>query len=407
MSETEIPTETNYVPMADSFAAEEPKKKEYNAEQDGLKAAAAEVVEARESNAPPQTDKTRVYQNLATGEQLPEHLTVTPERAGRDVKMMREWEAQTEQPQRDLAQLQNVADNMRQAFPNKELPPTFVQDLQQYSEQAKQQQSSPEPQPQASEQVQPQPAEQPALPDIDPEIAQALQNPKIRSALEAEVMAAENARQQYAQGVRQAAQLSAASLLASFPEIANVPSDQLQTAISVIAASNPQRAQAIMAHLQRTQQLFNASVAAQQAQQQLQAQRIQEYARAEDARFEQTIANESQETKRAVLDNGARVLRQYYDVDAKAFAEAIQNTPALRSAPVQRMLFDLIKTKVAQENIPSKLDRSVPPVQRPGVSQPRGDDSGVTAAMKAFKADPSPKSAAALLMARRAANSRR
>jgi hypothetical protein len=25
MSETEIPTETNYVPMADSFAAEEPK----------------------------------------------------------------------------------------------------------------------------------------------------------------------------------------------------------------------------------------------------------------------------------------------------------------------------------------------------------------------------------------------
>jgi hypothetical protein len=97
MSETEIPTETNYEPMPDSFTPEEPKKREYNAEQDGLREAAAEVVEQREAKAPPQTtDKARVYQNLATGEQLPEHLTVTPEKVGRDIKLMREWESATE-----------------------------------------------------------------------------------------------------------------------------------------------------------------------------------------------------------------------------------------------------------------------------------------------------------------------
>jgi hypothetical protein len=271
MSETEIPTETNYEPMPDSFTPEEPKKREYNAEQDGLREAAAEVVEQREAKAPPQTtDKTRVYQNLATGEQLPEHLTVTPEKAGRDIKLMREWESATEQPQRDLAQLQTVVDNMRQAFPNKELPPTFVQDLQQYAEQAQQQPVAQEPQPQVD---QLQAAEQPALPDgVDPEIAQALQNPKIRSALEAEVQSAEAARVQYANATRTAAQLAGASLLASFPELANVPTNHLQTAISVIAASNPERAAQINAALERTQALYNASVQAQNAQQQIAAQ---------------------------------------------------------------------------------------------------------------------------------------
>jgi hypothetical protein len=97
-------------------------QKTYNAEQDGLREAAAEVVEARESKSPPTTDKVRVYQNLHSGEQLPEHLTVTPERAGRDVKLMRQFEALGETAQPDLDKLQHVVDGMRQAFPNKELP---------------------------------------------------------------------------------------------------------------------------------------------------------------------------------------------------------------------------------------------------------------------------------------------
>src|SRR5262249_30599745 len=38
---------------------------------------------------------------------------------------------------------------------------------------------------------------------------------------------------------------TAASLLASFPELANVPTDQLQTAVNAIAQVSPQRAAAI------------------------------------------------------------------------------------------------------------------------------------------------------------------
>ena len=53
--------------------------------------------------------------------------------------------------------------------------------------------------------------------------------------------------------------------------------------------------------------------------------------------------------------------------------QAFQSSPALRSAEMQRMLFDLLKMKTAQESAAGKLDRSVPPVQRPGTAR---DSSG-------------------------------
>jgi hypothetical protein len=211
----------------------------------------------------------------------------------------------------------------------------------------------------------------------------------------------EAARQQYAQGARQAAAVAGAALLSSFPELARVPVDQLQTAIAAVAQVNPQRAQQMTAQLEQTQRLYGAMQQAVAAEQQIQGKRFQEYSKAQDARFEASIANESAETRRAVIDNGARILQQHYGIDAKAFAQAVQDTPALRSAEVQRMLFDLIKTKVAQEGIAEKKFTPVPPVQRPGVSQPRGADSGVEAAMRAFRQNPGPQTGALLLQARR------
>jgi hypothetical protein len=154
--------------------------------------------------------------------------------------------------------------------------------------------------------------------------------------------------------------------------------------------------------LGRTQALYSQAQAAQQAEQKIQAQRFEQYGRAEDSRFEQAIKNESIETRRAVTENGARILQQHYGVDVRAFAEAVSTNPALRAAETQKMMFDLIKTKLAQEAIPSKLDRLAPPVpQRPGVSQPPSSSDEVDSALRAFRDDPSPKSAARLLIARR------
>ena len=62
--------------------------------------------------------------------------------------------------------------------------------------------------------------------------------------------------------------------------------------LQAIAATNPARAAAIDAQLGRTQSLFNEFKNAQAAEQKIHAQRMQEYVRNEDARFEQHLANE-------------------------------------------------------------------------------------------------------------------
>jgi hypothetical protein len=158
-------------------------------------------------------------------------------------------------------------------------------------------------------------------------------------------------------------------LLASFPELANVPTNHLQTAISVIAASNPQRAAQINAALERTQALYNASVQAQNAQQQIAAQhaaleqqRVQHWVAQEDAKFTAAMAKENPETVKAVNEQGAKILVEDYGVDPRAFAQVLQSTPALRSAEVQRILYDAIRYRIAQRDLVNKLDRSTVPV---------------------------------------------
>jgi hypothetical protein len=373
----DTPAPTAYEPMADSYAAstEEPKKKTYDADQDGLHSAAKDLTQSRQPEPEPLERKYQWLSGEKAGEPIPENQTVSAERAARDVEMMRNYEASLQQtPQADVAA---AIDTARAYAAN---PPQAQPDQDQAQ------------------------AQQPTQPDgIDAEIAQALQNPKIRAALEAEVQAAEQARGQYAQAARAAAQITAASLLSNYPELASLTSEQIPHALAAISKVDPAKAQQIELQLGRVKPLHAASVEAEQAQQKIQAARFEQYAKAEDDRFEQAVASEPMETKRAVLENGKRVLAQYYDIDAKALAEAVQTNPALRSSSTQRMIFDLIKTKLAQESAASKVHRDVPPVQRPGVGRNHHANDEVDAAMAKFRANPSPKSAAALLIARRAA----
>ena len=393
--DTDAKPAVEYVPMADSFAQEEPKKK-YASDSDGLKEAAADLEEARTANAPqPQTGEdgilTRNYQFLTgerAGEAIPENQTITAERAARDVAMMREYEAALQQPQ--TADIAAAIDGVRNQYSTNPQP------------------QQPEAQAQTTEQ--PQQAQQPAqppLPDgVDPEIAAALQaSPKLRSAIEAELATVEQSRAQYAQSARAAAQITAAALLSNFPEIASLSAQEMPYALQAIAKTDPAKAQAIENQLGRVKSLYAASQEAERAQQQIQAARFQEYGRAEDKLFEAAIANESPETKRAVQIEGARILQQHYGVDVRALSQAVQTSPELRNSSTQRMLFDLIKTKLAQENIPTKLDRTPPPaVQRPGVARDYSvDDGAINSAMARFRSDPSVANASKLLLAKRAA----
>ena len=383
-----------YTPLP-TFAPEEPKKDTYSNDKDGLEAAASELSEARKNGQVPATEDTventidRGYRwEQGLGKEVEPHYTLDARRAAEDLTRVRQAEVEAASPPQEVTQ---AIDAVRDAFHN----PQAQHDPQVQAQAAETQQQS-----------QPQPAD-----GVDPELRAALENPKIRQALEAEVAQVEQARQVYATQSRQAAQISAASLLANFPELANVPTNQLQTAISVIAATNPQRAQAIQGHLQRTEALYNASVRAQQDQQQLQAQvqaqRVAEFVKSENEKFERdVIAKETPETLQRIKDNIFEIAQESYGLSKEDLAHAWQTQPVLRSAAFQAVFLDAAKFRLAQREAAAKLDRSVPPVMRPGVSQPHSGNDGVTHALNRFKSDPSVSNASKLLLARRAATRR-
>ena len=393
--DTDAKPAVEYVPMADSFAQEEPKKK-YASDSDGLKEAAADLEEARAAGTVKQAESEpleRHYQFLTgdrAGEAIPENQTISAERAARDVAMMREYEAAQQQPpQSDIAA---AIDDVRNQYSANPQPQAQTAEAQQTPEQ---------PQAQSTEQPQ-------AQPGIDPEVSAALNNPKIRAAISAEVEAAENARQQFAQSARTAAQVTAAALLSQHPEIASLSAAEIPHALAAISKVDPAKAATIQAQLGQVKALYDASQQAEQAQRQIQAQQIQAWVKNEDAKFERDVASkEDPATMKKIGENIFQIAQEAYGITKADFTHAWQTQPILRSSAFQSMMLDAAKFRLAQREVGSKLDRSAPPVQRPGVSQPRSDDGEVSAAMAKFRANPTPKSAADLLTAKRDAARRR
>jgi hypothetical protein len=91
-----------------------------------------------------------------------------------------------------------------------------------------------------------------------------------------------------------------------------------------------------------------------------------------------------------------------YGISKQELSALWQSQPLMRSSAMQLMMVDAARYRLAQKDIANARHNPLPPVQRPGVSQPinRGAEA-VSAALKTFNASPTPQSAAALLQARR------
>jgi hypothetical protein len=94
-------------------------------------------------------------------------------------------------------------------------------------------------------------------------------------------------------------------------------------------------------------------------------------------------------------------------VDPIEFLKAGNESKFLRSAAAQRILIDAARYRMVQSATKAVASRPVPPVQRPGTAQPHVNSGGqkLAALNNAFKSNPTLKSAAAALAARRAARS--
>jgi hypothetical protein len=390
--EASVQADQGFTPMSDAYAPPVPEPaKEYSSDMDGIKEVARDLEDERRRRRgqPDDAPIPRTYAHIGGdrhGEAAPENETITLERASDDLTRQRAFEQAAQQPMQ--AEVANAIDQARN---------TYAQ-LQQPTEA----QSQPQPeQPEAPAQQTQQPQHDQQQGDVHPDVLAALQNEHVRAALAKEIAQVEEARAQFATAARTAAQLSAAALFSNEPHLANLSAQELPHTLSAIAKVNPQKAMEIQAQLQRTQQLWQASEQAEAQRAAIQEQRVQQWAAQEDAKFEAEIAKENPATVKAVKEQGAKILTEDYNIDPAALGHLLKTTPALRSAEVSRIIYDAIRYRIAQRDVVNKVDRSAPPVQRPGVAAPHRNNDHIDAALKQFRSEPSVANAAKLLQARR------
>src|SRR5262249_49282561 len=202
----------------------------------------------------------------------------------------------------------------------------------------------------------------------------------------------------------EAAQIAAQSFVANFPELHGIAPEQLPAAMRVLQQTNPQRHAEAVQQLHRADAIGKRAIAAQQQQAQAQQAQLQQWVQQQDRIFEQSVKNESPETRKAVESNVLKIASEVYGVSGEELVHAWRTQPLMRSAAFQRMIYDAVKYNVAQQSASEKLHTPVPPVQRPGVSQPRmsSNDAGVEVARQKFLKDTNDvKAAAAYLTAKR------
>jgi hypothetical protein len=223
-----------------------------------------------------------------------------------------------------------------------------------------------------------------------------------RKAVEAEVAERtqhlDAATQAFATGIKNAEHIAFATLFDLHPGLRGLSAEQLPIAIQMKAKEDA----SIIPLVQKAANINAAAHQMRYAEQLREQARIADVSKDESAKFEKLIAAEPAEMKRAVQDEGYRVLEQYYGLDREA---AHWHFPVY-TAPQQKALFDLVKGHLrnerAVEGIKTNRRNPIPAVMKPGtreVEQPRSDD-GRFAALQG-SGPLTAKQAAALLTARR------
>jgi hypothetical protein len=338
------------------------------------------LTEARAATQPEPVQRkyVQVEDGQFTDKEVPLNETLGIERASKDLQRIRDWESQSAAAT-DLGVIAALTDQVR-------------------ADQGVQ----PEAQPQ-----QPVEAQQQQQPTSDEEaLRAALERPAVRQALETQLQAVEAQRAQYAAATTQAFELSAAATFSQFEELRGVNIQSLPAVLAAVEKNNPQRALAMVQALTATERLHQQARQASAAQAEIQRAQQAVWMKSEDAKFDAAMANEPKEVYEAVTKAAPRLLKQNFGIEPQQLAAMIDNNPGLRSAEAQAILYAALKSQLAQEGIAERKARPpVPNVQRPGVSRPAPSysDEEAASALRAFNKDPSPKSAAQYLAAKRLA----
>ena len=210
---------------------------------------------------------------------------------------------------------------------------------------------------------------------LDPETRKALKIPQVRQALEQEFSKAEAAQQSYQNALNVANQYAMASLVDHFPELGQIPAEQWEPALGILAQQDPQRFDRAMGVLQRVGQLQSATTQWQQQQAQVQRQQFettrQQYSRASDEALGPMTVSEKLEMVEDLVSYVGE-----YGLSREQFAREAETNLALHHPAFQRMAADAIKYR-RMVAAPKAIPQGLPQVQRPGVTRdvPRGTDN--------------------------------
>src|SRR6185437_10926380 len=242
-------------------------EKTYGSDAQSLRDAATDLTTQRNENEPPLIERGYYHRSGdEAGKEIDLSKTVKPERAAHDLTELRNAEAAAAEA-REAAALAQETDALRErAAVNPDLSLQVEPDLNQ-------------PQPDG-------PAFDPPAQGIDPELAKALQHPQVRQAIEAEVGQATAVIQAYSQATAQVGQIAVAGLLAAFPEIANLTTQQLPVALQMLAQTNPARHAEIMGHLNHVDGIYKAHRQAIAANTAVAQHQFQQYAAEQDRAFD-------------------------------------------------------------------------------------------------------------------------
>jgi len=221
-----------------------------------------------------------------------------------------------------------------------------------------------------------------AIDGLHPETRKALKIPQVREALEQEFSQIDAAKQSYAEGLRAAQQFAQLNLVDDLPELANIPLENWQTAVTLLHQQDPQRVQAALGELQRVDQLNAATAQWQQLQaaeqqRQFEAWR-QEYGRKSDEALGPMTAAEKIQMVEELVDYVGE-----FGVTREQFAREAQTNLTLHHPAFQKMAADAIAYRRLKAAPAKAIPKPVPPVSRPGTSNGPRVSSATLASLQA------------------------
>jgi hypothetical protein len=204
---------------------------------------------------------------------------------------------------------------------------------------------------------------------VNPELAKVLaHHPQARQALESEFEKVGKLQQQHETQIQIAQHFARDQWLSQFPELARFPLDRIAPELVKLHQTNPARAKAAMASLQRVGDMAALSEHNQAQRAHAERQQFQADAARQDAAFERSIGHQTPQQRAAIASEVVSYAAEM-GINFATLQHLFQTSPIMRHAAMQRVFYDAATARAAKREgmkYRDKMDRTVPNVSRPG-----------------------------------------